>query len=221
VVARLAARDIGAMNQELCANARVLYVVCDEHDPAQMARLNRLGERILAELQELPPTLSTLAKQVNPELQEHLAGIELQDDFFKVFRAADERAGAIVVSQIDDVVEFSEILSKRHGQPGSRRQRRRGPETDHRGVPDGRGLSRHPQARDPRRPGDPGRAAHRVPRQGDRGGGRRPAGRPSGRTADAAVDPRHGCGLTDGFTAGPGQVVNRGHGKIEWENVHG
>jgi hypothetical protein len=112
-VARLAARDIGAMNQELCANARVLYVVCDEHDPAQMVRLNRLGERILAELQELPPTLSTLAKQVNPELQEHLAGIELQDDFFKVFRAADERAGAVVVSQIDDVVEFSEILSKR------------------------------------------------------------------------------------------------------------
>ena len=112
-VARLAARDIGAMNQELCANARVLYVVCDENDPAQMAQLNLLGERILAELQELPPTLSTVAKQVNPELQEQLAGIALQDDFFKIYRAADERAGAVVVSQIDDVVEFSDILSKR------------------------------------------------------------------------------------------------------------
>ncbi len=112
-VARLAARDIGAMNQELCANARVLYVVCDEHDPAQMARLNRLGELILAEIQELPPSLSTIARQVNSELQEQLAGIELQDDFFKVYRTADERAGAVVVSQIDDVVEFSDILGKR------------------------------------------------------------------------------------------------------------
>jgi len=112
-VAALAARDIGSMNQELCANARVLYVVCDEHDPKQMAQLNRLGERILAEIQDLPPTLSTVAKQVNPELQEQLAGIALQDDFFKIYRTADDRAGAVVVSQIDDVVEFSDILSKR------------------------------------------------------------------------------------------------------------
>jgi hypothetical protein len=112
-VARRAARDIGAMNQELCANARVLYVVCDERNPRQMALLNRLGERILAALQELPPSISTVAKDVNPELQEQLAGIALQDDFFKTYRTADERAGAVVVSQIDDVVEFSNILSKR------------------------------------------------------------------------------------------------------------
>jgi acyl-CoA reductase LuxC len=112
-VAKLAARDIGAMNQELCANARVIYVVCDERDPQQMGRLNRMGERILAELQELPETISTLAKQVNPELQEQLAGIALQDDFFKIYRTADERAGAVVVSQIDEAVEFSDILSNR------------------------------------------------------------------------------------------------------------
>jgi hypothetical protein len=112
-VARRAARDIGAMNQELCANARVIYVVCDERDPKQMAKLNRLGERILAELQELPSTFSTAAKEVNPELQEQLAGIELQDDFYKLYRAANERAGAVVVSQIDEVVEFADILSNR------------------------------------------------------------------------------------------------------------
>ena len=112
-VAKLAARDIGSMNQELCANARVLYVVCDEHDPRQMAQLNRLGERILAAIQELPSNVSTLAKQVNPELQEQLAGIAMQDDFFRIYRHADERGGAVVVSQIDEVVEFSAILSKR------------------------------------------------------------------------------------------------------------
>jgi hypothetical protein len=112
-VAKLAAFDIGLMNQELCANARVIYVVCDEHDPQQMAQLNRLGERIVAALQALPPTISTVAKQVNPELQEQLAGIALQDDFFKIYRTADDRAGAVVVSQMDEVVEFSDILSKR------------------------------------------------------------------------------------------------------------
>jgi hypothetical protein len=112
-VARLAARDIGAMNQELCASARVIYVICDEHDPQQMARLNRLGERILAQLQVLPTNISTVAKDVNPELQEQLAGIALQDDFFKIYKTADERAGAIVVSQIDEAVEFADILSKR------------------------------------------------------------------------------------------------------------
>jgi hypothetical protein len=112
-VAKLAASDIGSMNQELCANARVLYVVCDEHNPKQMARLNQLGECIVAAYQGLPPNVSTIAKHVNPELQEQLAGIALQDDFFKIYRGADERAGAVVVSQIDEVVEFSAILSNR------------------------------------------------------------------------------------------------------------
>lgn len=112
-VAKRAALDIGAMNQELCANARVIYVVCDEHDPEQMARLNQLGARILAAIQELPPTISTVAKDVNPELQEQLAGIELQDDFFKLIRADDERAGAVIVSQLNEAVEFSNILGKR------------------------------------------------------------------------------------------------------------
>lgn len=112
-VAERAARDIGSMNQELCANARVIYVVCDEHDPEQMSKLNQLGERILAEIHRLPPTISTDAKEVNPELQEQIAGIELQDDFFKVIRTDNERAGAMIVSQINEVVEFSNILGKR------------------------------------------------------------------------------------------------------------
>jgi hypothetical protein len=64
-------------------------------------------------LQELPPNISTFAKEVNPQLQEQLAGIELQDDFFKLYRTPNERAGAVVVSQMDEVVEFSDILSKR------------------------------------------------------------------------------------------------------------
>jgi len=46
-------------------------------------------------------------------LQEQLAGIAMQDDFFRIYRHADERGGAVVVSQMDEVVEFADILSKR------------------------------------------------------------------------------------------------------------
>ena len=111
-VAAKAALDIGAYNQELCANARVIYVVCDEHDPAQMERLDQLGAAILTEIGKLPATISTPAKHANPLLQEQIAGIELQDDFFKLHRGA-ENAGAVIVSQFDEVVEFSDLLANR------------------------------------------------------------------------------------------------------------
>lgn len=111
-VAAKAALDIGAYNQELCANARVIYVVCDEHDPAQMAKLDQLGAAILAEIGKLPPTISTLAKNVKPQLLDELAGITLQEDFFKLHQG-DANAGAVIVSQFDEVVEFSELLANR------------------------------------------------------------------------------------------------------------
>lgn len=112
-VAAKAAIDIGSYNQELCANARVLYVVCDEHDPAQMAMLDRLGDRILAAIQQLPSSVSTPAKHLNPELQGELAGIEMQEDFFKLHRTDDASVGAIIISQFDEAVEFSDILCNR------------------------------------------------------------------------------------------------------------
>lgn len=112
-VAGLAALDIGSFNQELCANARVLYVVCDESDPEQMEKLNLLGDRILAAVNRLPPNVSTPAKAPNPELQAEISGIEMQEDFYKIFRTANELDGAVIVSQFDEAVEFSDILYNR------------------------------------------------------------------------------------------------------------
>jgi hypothetical protein len=112
-VAKRAALDIGAFNQEACANARVIYVVCDQNDPRQMAKLNALGQRIMAALSDLPEEISTPAKEINLQLQDELGGIELQDDFFKVFRTADDAEGAVIVSQFDEAVEFSELLCNR------------------------------------------------------------------------------------------------------------
>lgn len=112
-VAHLAAVDIGSFNQELCANARVIYVVCDDQDPEQMEKLNRLGERILAAIQALPPTISTPAKEPNPELQAEIEGIATQEDFYRLYRTADDSVGAVIVSQFDEAVEFSDILYNR------------------------------------------------------------------------------------------------------------
>ena len=112
-VAHLAAVDIGSFNQELCANARVIYVVCDEHDPEQMEKLNLLGERILAAIQALPPAISTRAKAPNPELQAEIEGIATQEDFYRLYRTDDDLAGAVIVSQFDEAVEFSDLLYSR------------------------------------------------------------------------------------------------------------
>ncbi len=112
-VAARAAMDIGAFNQEACANARVIYVVRDADDPAQMAQLHELGERIMAGLLNLPDEISTPAKTVNAALQDELGGIELQDDFFKLIRRGADNLGAVIVSQFDEAVEFSELLCNR------------------------------------------------------------------------------------------------------------
>jgi hypothetical protein len=108
-----AAMDIGAYNQEACANARVIYVVRDQDDPGQMAELHELGERIMAALVNLPDEVSTPAKAVNAQLQDELGGIELQDDFFKLIRRGKDNEGAVIVSQFDEAVEFSELLCNR------------------------------------------------------------------------------------------------------------
>jgi len=111
-VARRAAVDIGAYNQETCANARVIYVECDADDEQELARLNAFGSFVFEALQQLDAQLSTPAKYVVPELQDEIAGLELQDEWYRVIRK-DDRGGAIVVSQMDEVVSFSHLLACR------------------------------------------------------------------------------------------------------------
>lgn len=111
-VAGRAACDAGAFNQELCANARVIFVQCDPDDADEMARLNQFGEALFATLQKLPPSLSTPAKYVLPELEEGISGLTLEEDFYRVYRGA-EREGAVIVSQMDEPVEFAHLLACR------------------------------------------------------------------------------------------------------------
>ena len=111
-VALRAATDIGVANQEGCACARVIYVLCGT-DPEGIARANRLGELIYAALLSLPEEVSTKPKTFDRELRDHLEASRLGGgDWFRVI-GGESQEGAIVVSQIDEPVDYAPLLSGR------------------------------------------------------------------------------------------------------------
>lgn len=108
-VAQRAACDIGTANQEGCACARVIYVMCGTDD-AGVEKLNRLGELTYGYLQTLPDFLSTKPRHFDSELRDHLEGTRMDDTFFRVF-GGENNEGAVIVSQISDEVHYSAQLS--------------------------------------------------------------------------------------------------------------
>jgi hypothetical protein len=110
-VARRLALDIGAANQEACVSARVVYVNSGT-DETGLENINRLGELTFEAMQALPEYLSTPHKDFDGELKGELDMVRLMDDEFKVFGGRTNE-GAIVVSQIDEPVDFSRILACR------------------------------------------------------------------------------------------------------------
>jgi hypothetical protein len=110
-VARRAATDIGVANQEGCANARVIYVLSGT-DADGLAKANRLGEMIYRELVSLPAIVSTPPLYPDRELLEQLEASRMTEDFYRVIGGR-QREGAIVISQLDEAVDYSPMLSGR------------------------------------------------------------------------------------------------------------
>lgn len=110
-VALRAACDIGTANQEGCSCARVVYVLCGT-DAQGIARINRLGELIYEKLQTLPNTISTRAKTVNRDLRDHIEATRLDDTFYRVI-GGKTNEGAVIVSQLDEAVDYSPLLAGR------------------------------------------------------------------------------------------------------------
>jgi Acyl-CoA reductase (LuxC) len=110
-VAMRAACDVGAGNQEGCVNARVIYVLSGT-DQQGLDNANRLGELIYQAMVQLPEFISMKPKVVNRTLLEHIEGSRLTDDWYRVFGGEDAE-GAIIVSQIDEPVHYSTMLSGR------------------------------------------------------------------------------------------------------------
>jgi len=110
-VARRAAADIGVANQEGCANARVIYVLSGT-DAAGLDNANRLGEMIYQELVALPPFISTAPRYPSRDLYEHVEASRMTEDWYRVI-GGESREGAIIVSQFDQAVDYSPMLSGR------------------------------------------------------------------------------------------------------------
>jgi hypothetical protein len=110
-VALRTACDIGVANQEGCACARVVYVLCGT-DAEGVARANRLGELVYEALVALPEHISTAPLRFDPELRDHLEGSRMVEDFYRVI-GGERGEGAIVVSQFDEAVDYAAMLSGR------------------------------------------------------------------------------------------------------------
>jgi hypothetical protein len=109
-VAERAAADIGHFNQGGCVSARVLCLESGT-DASGLEVANRFGQLVFDAIQRLPAHLSSRAPAFDPVLKAELAGIRYSEDFRVIGGASDE--GAVIVSQDDEVVDFSDRLNCR------------------------------------------------------------------------------------------------------------
>lgn len=110
-VAQRAAIDVGAYNQEACVNSRVMYVQSGTDDQG-IEKINQLGAYLYYALTNLPAHISAPAKVFNVDLKAQLDGLRMDEDFYKVM-GGEQNEGAVIVSQIDEPVDFSQKLCGR------------------------------------------------------------------------------------------------------------
>jgi len=109
VAARLAI-DVGYLNQQACASARVVYVQTGT-DSEGIARANRFGRLLFDAVLALPPHASGPASRLSPQLAEELQSLRVMSEDHKVFGGG--REGAIIVSQNEEPVDFAASLTDR------------------------------------------------------------------------------------------------------------
>lgn len=104
------ALDVGAYNQETCGNARVVYVQSGTDDEG-LEKLCQLGEMVWTAMGRLPAHISGPAAQLNPSLEGEIDSLRSISDWHKVFGGG--KAGAVIVSLIEEPVDFATKLEKR------------------------------------------------------------------------------------------------------------
>jgi hypothetical protein len=106
-----AATDIGASNQTGCSSARVVLVESGTDDQG-LAKLHRFGQMIYDAMLKLPGNLSTKPKRFDPELRNDIEGLRSTPDFYDIIGGKDDEGG-IIISKMDEVVDFYTRLSGR------------------------------------------------------------------------------------------------------------
>jgi hypothetical protein len=102
--------DIGGNNQEACYNSRVAYIQTGT-DKAGLVKANRFGELVFEAIGALPASVSAPAHEINPVLAEEVDALRGSRTFYKVIGGG--KGGAIIVSQIEEPVDFARILANR------------------------------------------------------------------------------------------------------------
>ncbi len=111
-VAQRVASDFGGQNQEVCASARVVYVLSGSDDDG-VGKAEALAERAYDKLLGLPEHLSTKPKGgINRDLMSSLDAASLMDDFYTVVGTQDNEGG-VIVSKLPEPVDFAPSLTNR------------------------------------------------------------------------------------------------------------
>jgi hypothetical protein len=110
-VAHLLALDFAGANQQGCANARVVYVQSGTDDEG-IALAEKLGEYAYQAMMALPPYISTIPKVFDLELASELSALRLDDTYYSIIGGA-ENEGAVIVSKMDEPVDFAQSLGCR------------------------------------------------------------------------------------------------------------
>jgi hypothetical protein len=111
-VAQRVAADFGGQNQEVCASARVVYVLSGSADDG-IAKTEALAARAYEKLLGLPEHLSTRPKNgINRTLMSDLDAASLMDDFYTVIGTQDGEGG-VIVSKLPEPVDFAPSLTNR------------------------------------------------------------------------------------------------------------
>jgi hypothetical protein len=100
----------GRYNQTACASTRIVYVECNT-DNDDLARLEEFGHAIHTAFLELPEWESTAPKSPNPDLEDELEALALDDEFYRVI--GDTASAGVVVSRTAEPVEFAQSLANR------------------------------------------------------------------------------------------------------------
>lgn len=108
--ARRTALDVAVNNQQACVNARVVYVETGT-DADGVAKANRFGEYLYEAIQQVPADLSNPVPALDPALAQEMEGLRFAGDSYRLF-GGDGRGG-VIVTQFDEPVEFSPLLSGR------------------------------------------------------------------------------------------------------------
>jgi hypothetical protein len=109
-VAERAAVDIGHRNQEACHNARVVYIQTGT-DKDGLNKANRFGKFLYDEIRKLPPHISGPAVSPDPALAEEVGALKMSMGYYEVIGGG--RDGAVIVSQLDEPVDFARLLTNR------------------------------------------------------------------------------------------------------------